>query len=70
MGIEQPPASQENNTPSAQGGAESGAVGGEIDHLEPDLAEIVKAWPALSAAVRKGIVEMVRATHSDEDSRR
>lgn len=37
-----------------QGGAESGA-------LDPELAEIVSAWEQMPAAIRAGILALVKA---------
>ena len=41
-----------------QGGAFSGALGGEI---APALAEVVRAWPTLPADVRANILALVQA---------
>jgi predicted TIM-barrel enzyme len=43
------------------GGAESGAVGAREAVQDADLAEIIRAWPALSESVRQGILEIARA---------
>ncbi|MFH0983719.1 MAG: hypothetical protein V2A79_19565 [Planctomycetota bacterium] len=34
---------------------------------DPDLAAVVNAWPALPAAVKAGIVAMIRATAGEGD---
>jgi len=47
---------------SGRGGAESGAPGGKNAPADPDLALIVDRWASLPAAVRAGIVAMVKAT--------
>jgi hypothetical protein len=61
----EPPAKLSEKTPFAStGGAESGALGSEIDSLDPGLAEVVKAWPTLPEAVRADILAMVRAAGS------
>jgi hypothetical protein len=41
---------------SQEGGAKSGA----LETQNPELSEVVRAWPKLSAAVRCGILAMVR----------
>ena len=45
----------ENQVEPGGGGAESGAT-------DPDLATICIAWPTLPAAVKAGILAMVKAT--------
>ncbi len=42
-------------------GAESGAVETEKAPIDPDLARLIDAWPALPDALKTGIVAMVRA---------
>jgi hypothetical protein len=44
-----------------QGGAESGALGARETALDPDLAALIKAWPALPATVQANILAVVRA---------
>lgn len=54
---------------SDQSGAKSGAVGAQTadfgdsatDPMDPELAAVVDAWPALPAAIKAGILAMVRA---------
>jgi hypothetical protein len=53
-----PAISPENSTVFATGGAESGAR--VID--DPELASLVKVWPTLPAAIRAGILAIVRTT--------
>ena len=47
------------------GGAESGALGGDSVEkhapADPDLAALITAWPTLPAALKSGIVAMVKA---------
>ena len=44
---------------SGTGGAESGAVGAENAPIDPDLANIIDAWPTLPEGVKAGITAMV-----------
>lgn len=44
------------------GGAESGALAAKIDPQDPDLADLLAAWPKLPEALRTGILAMVRAS--------
>ena len=46
---------------SSTGGAESGALGDEIDPIDSDLAALIEAWPTMPEGVRAGIVAMIRA---------
>jgi len=46
---------------SGQSGAESGALGAREAPVDPDLAAVVDAWPTLPAAIKAGILAMVRA---------
>jgi hypothetical protein len=59
--IEQPSKSPENSASCERGGAESGAVGGDSATLaDPDLAQIVAAWPTLTDDVKGVIIDLVR----------
>lgn len=42
------------------GAAESGAFGSDLCQIDGQLQEIVKAWPALSPAVRLQILELTQ----------
>ena len=44
-----------------EGGAESGALSEDSAPTDPDLAYIINQWPDLPAAIRAGIVAMVKA---------
>ena len=43
-------------------GANPGAVEPNPPALDPDLAAVIEVWPTLPAAVKAGIVAMVKAT--------
>ncbi len=45
----------------AESGAESGALGAREAPIDPGLAAVVEAWPALPEAIKAGILAMVRA---------
>jgi len=47
---------------SKSGGAESGALPAKMPPIDPGLAEVIKAWPALLESVRAGILAMIKAT--------
>jgi len=64
---------QDSNSPAISGqkqqiqggrGTESGTPGGDLASIrqpaDPDLAAVVKAWPALPADVRKAILDLAR----------
>ena len=48
-----------------QSGAESGALGAENAPIDPELAAVVDAWPALPEAIKAGILAMVTAARRD-----
>jgi hypothetical protein len=58
-----------NSSGLPQSGAKSGALGAQTadfgdsatDPMDPELAAVVDAWPALPAAIKAGILAMVRA---------
>jgi hypothetical protein len=60
-GREHPTFSSEKQGFAAQGGAESGAVGARQAMHDPDLDELVRAWPGLPEAVRQSIMGLLRA---------
>ncbi len=55
-----------NTALSEGGGAESGAVGAPMAELPPDLAMVVNAWPSLSDAARKEVLQVIRRETSEE----
>jgi hypothetical protein len=60
-GIEPGQKSSGNRGVGNQSGAECGALGARDAPLDPDLAAVVDAWPALPAAIKAGILAMIRA---------
>lgn len=61
MRIEPANDSSENPTNSSSSGAKSGALESEFRPIDPELAELAAAWPALPDPIRAGILAMVRA---------
>jgi hypothetical protein len=61
-GFEAPLENTGNSSGSDQSGAESGALGAREAPLDPELAVVVDAWPALPDAIKAGILALVRAT--------
>jgi hypothetical protein len=61
MGIEPCENSPQNSTNPAPGGAKSGALTPTNPYIDPALAALIGAWPALPEAIRAGILAMVRA---------
>src|SRR5262249_53345289 len=64
MGIEQPVNAPKNTTLSTKGGAKSGAFAPANTPIDTDLASVIDAWPTLPAAIRAGILAMVRTAGS------
>ena len=54
--------SQGNTAIPRPGGAESGALDLTRDNIDPGLAALIDAWPALPEPIRAGILAMVRAS--------
>jgi hypothetical protein len=46
---------------TSDGGAESGAFARQTGPIEPALAPLIDAWPALPEATKVGILGMIRA---------
>ncbi len=65
-GLERPSFSSGNRALSENAGTESGTVQDETGTLPPDLAMVVNAWPALSEAGRKEILQVVGREASTE----
>ena len=54
-------ANSSGKTPNSEkGGAKSGAVDARQAVHDPDLAELLHAWPDLTPAARAGILKIVR----------
>jgi hypothetical protein len=49
----------------AKGGAGGGAISGNSDQADRDLAMIVSRWPTLPHAIRTAILKMVRGEVSN-----
>jgi hypothetical protein len=61
MGIEPTADSPENDAIRVQGGAESGAFIAPDQPVDPNLAQLVKAWSSLPEPIWAGILAMVAA---------
>jgi hypothetical protein len=44
-----------------KGAAKSAAVGDDLPPLDPELAQVIEAWPTLPPAIREAILAMLRA---------
>jgi len=64
-GLELPPQNTEKSAISENGGAESGAFSVESSSLEPNLQQIIDAWPTLPEAFRGAIMAMIAAARTD-----
>ena len=60
-GIEQSENSPRRVTKSGTGAAKIAAVGDDLPPLDPELAQVIKAWPTLPPAIREAILAMLRA---------
>jgi hypothetical protein len=61
LGLETLAKTRGKRTEPIRGGAESGAVAGDLPTLaDPELAGIVAVWPTLSDAVKRAILDLVR----------
>jgi len=65
VGFEHPSEMPDKQRIPADRGTESGTLGdgaaSNRQPADPDLADVVKAWPDLPAAVKAGILAMIRA---------
>lgn len=59
-GLEPGAKTTDKTADSSVSGAESGAVADEIGPIDPDLEQIIEAWPRLTQEVKKGILAMFR----------
>jgi len=60
QGLEHPSNSSGKTGVAAESGAESGALGAQNGGFEPELVEVVAAWPGLAPEVRERIVGLIR----------
>ncbi len=60
-GTEHPHDSPKKTPVSEAGGAQSGAPAAQSTVQDPDLQQLIDAWPTLPPVVRAGIVAMVKA---------
>jgi len=63
-GIERPPKRSEKTRVPPERAAESDALGAHdiaTAPVDPDLADVIAAWPTLPPAIQAGIMAMVRA---------
>jgi len=60
-GIRTPRENAGKSRVSDQSGAESGALAARKDPLDPELAAVVDAWPALPEAMKASILAMIGA---------
>lgn len=60
-GFERPAKNTANAAVDGRGGAESGALGARERPIDPELAAVIDAWPALPEATRSAILAMIRA---------
>jgi hypothetical protein len=50
--------------PAEVSAAAGAAIEGENTPIDPDLAEVIRAWPTLPEATRAGILATVRGARS------
>ena len=60
-GLEQSADSLRRVQVSETAGAKSGAVDRENAPIDPELAQVIEAWPTLPPAIREAILAMLRA---------
>jgi len=60
-GIEQSADSPRRVRVSETGGAKSGAVDRKNGPIDPELAQVIEAWPTLPPAIREAILARLRA---------
>jgi len=65
-GLEPPPKTSGKPGVSQTGGAESGAVDAREPSADPEIAEVVAAWPTLAVAVRANILAAVRGAGGEQ----
>jgi len=65
-GFEHPSQNSEKTTKPDERGAECGAPTALSTITDPDLRHLIEAWSSLPAAVRAGVVAIVRASVGSE----
>jgi len=60
-GLEQSEETPRRVQVSETAGAKSGAVDRENAPIDPELAQVIEAWPTLPPAIREAILAMLRA---------
>jgi hypothetical protein len=63
VGRELPEDSTEKPRVSPTGGAESGALGDDLQRFDPDLRAVIDAWPNLSGDAKASILSIIRAVN-------
>ena len=56
-----PPLNLEENDDFGEGAAHSTALETAKAPIDPDLAQVIEAWPTLPPAIREAILAMLRA---------
>jgi hypothetical protein len=54
-----------NSEDSEPSGAKKGAFDTQLLAAQPDLVEVITAWPVLTEPMRSGILALVRAAEKD-----
>ena len=60
-GIEQSEETPRRVAKPKTGAAKSAAVGDDLPPIDPDLGQVIEAWPTLPPAIREAILAMLRA---------
>jgi len=60
-GFDSPPENAGNLMGSTESGAESGALGAREAPIDPELAAVVDAWPALPDAIKAAILALLNS---------
>lgn len=65
-GLEHPSKSSGNEGGGDQSGAECGAIGAQKELIDPGLAAVAGAWPALPETIKIGILALVKASGCED----